>query len=108
MAAEAVLKVKEAEDQAKEIIRAANENARSMLSSAEKDAAKQNKAILDEAARGRLELIAASTEKAERDCESLVADGIREREALLSPDQSKFKSAVQLIVERIVSGDGNH
>jgi vacuolar-type H+-ATPase subunit H len=108
LAVEAVLKVKEAEDQGKELLRAANDAARSILQNAEKEAAGQKKSILDAAARERKTLVEAAISQAEWDSGPLVTAGAQERERLLSPEPAKFEGAVNLIVERIVSGDGDH
>jgi V/A-type H+-transporting ATPase subunit G/H len=108
LAVEAVLKVKEAEEQSREILRTANDAARSILLNAEKEAARQKKSILDAAADERKTLVEAAVSQAEWDSGPLVTEGAQERERLLSPDTGKFEGAVNLIVERIVSGDGDH
>jgi V/A-type H+-transporting ATPase subunit G/H len=108
LAVEAVLKVKEAEEQSREILRAASDAARAILLNAEKEAARQKRSILDAAADERKALVEAAVSQAEWDAGPLVAEGAKDRELLLSPDTGKFEGAVNLIVERIVSGDGDH
>jgi V/A-type H+-transporting ATPase subunit G/H len=107
LAAEAVQKVKEAEERGKDIIREATDQARRAVAEADRSAADRRKSILAEAAKNRQDSIDAATLQAEKDCEALLEEGARDRELLLSPDPGKFDGAVKLIVERIVRVNGD-
>lgn len=107
LAADAVLKVKEAEDNGSEVIKRANEVSKDILKNAEADAQKKCKAILDEAYRMKAEIIEAASKKAAEECNGLILKGDEEKEKVLHPDKAKFDRASDLIVERIVNLNGH-
>lgn len=103
MAQEAVFRVKEAEDQGKELIRKATEEARHISSSYARNAMEQKEAIMVKANHAREETIRKAVQKAEADCEALMKSGSSEKNAILNPGADKLKKAVRFITERIVS-----
>ena len=107
MAAEAVLRIKEAEDAGSELIRRASEEARDILKKAESDGAAQKKAIIAEAERMKAELIEKAVQKAEADCAEFVEAGRAERDGILRPQAEKLEKAAQIATERIVKTDGD-
>ena len=107
MATEAVLKIVEAEDKAKEIIRSAGDAARQTVAAAQKAAAEKKKLLIAQALQSKAEQITAASQKAEKDCAPLIAEGAKARRALLSPDPANLEKAITLIMERTVRADGN-
>lgn len=102
MAAQAVLRIKDAEDAGKELVRRANEQARQIMSDAAKESDRRCKEILDEAQKKRLQMMKNAEETAENDCGELIARGENERDSILSPPRERLDKAVELITERIV------
>ena len=107
MASEAVLRIKEAEDKAKEVIRRANENAKQIVTAAQKAAEAKRSEILKNAHDAKAADISQAALKAEKKCEALLAEGARTRQSILAPEPAKLAQAVDLIVKRMVSVSGN-
>lgn len=96
MAAEAALKIREAEDKGIEMIRNAETQAREILDQAEKDSVLKRTTVLTEAKRLAAEQLELARTKAEEDSGRLSA----ERGSALG---DRIEKAVALVVERIVS-----
>ena len=108
MASEAVLQVKQAEEQGKELIRRSAEQSKQIVSDAHREAQNRRRNIIGDADKQRVQLISAASGEAARDAETLERNGCVEREKLLSPAPIRRSQAVNRIVERIVSVNGNH
>lgn len=102
MAAEAVLKVSEAEERGGELLRQAGEEARDIVKQAEADGERKRKAIIEEALKTRDVAIKAAVDKAGRECAEMAKRGDEEVQKLPSPGKARFDKAVSIIVERIV------
>jgi vacuolar-type H+-ATPase subunit H len=107
LAAEAVFKIKEAEDQGKELVRKAGDEARQLVADAKRDGGESKKSILADAAREKKDLMDAAVRRADKRCEAIVSEGAAEREKLLAPPGEKLSSAIKLVMERIVSTNGD-
>lgn len=103
MAAEAVLKIKEAEDRGRELIRKAGEEARQIALSYERNSAEQRNTILVKAKNTKAEIIDAAVKKAGTECEELERRGDEEKKAILDPGAEKLEQTIKFITERIVS-----
>ena len=103
MAQEAVLRVKQAEDSGKEMVRAATEQARQLVADARKQAVDRRTQIIDRANEARAEKIAQGAQKAQAQCDALAQQGRAERDGYLAPQADKRERAIKLIMERIVS-----
>lgn len=106
MAAEAVLKVKQAEEQGNELVRKANEEAKELIRKAEADGLTRQKGIITEASRMKAEMIAAANQKAVQGCAGLLSEGEAQRQRILNPEPQRFEQAVQIVIERIVNVNG--
>lgn len=102
MAVEAVIKIKEAEVQGREILRKANDTAWQIIQSAAKESAEKRDAILGEARKVQSRLLDEAAQKAQTECETLGACGASERETILNPGEDKLNRAINFITERIV------
>lgn len=103
MAAQAVFKIKETEDKGKEIIRKAKEESKRILAQAREDCESQKQVLLEKTLAEKQGIIQAAVDKANKQCETITAQGAAQRKKLLDPDQSKLERAIQLVMERIVS-----
>lgn len=103
MAAEAVYKIKAAEEQARDIVKKANAEAKQILSNAREKSALCRKAVLDEAMNEREKILRSAAERAEERCVDIIQKGNAQRAALLAPDEAKMDRAIKLVMERIVS-----
>lgn len=106
MAAEAVLKVKQAEEQGNEMVRKANDEAKELIRKAEADGLTRQKGIIAEANRMKEEMIAAANHKAVQGCADLLSEGEAQRQRILNPEPQRFEQAVQIVIERIVNVNG--
>lgn len=107
MAAEAVLKVKQAEEQASELVRKANDEAKELIRKAEADGLSRQKAVIMEANRQKAEMIEQANLRAVQGCADLLREGESQRQQILNPEPQKFEQAVQIVIERIVNVNGN-
>lgn len=107
MAADAVYKIKETEDKGKASIKKANEEAKQILSAARTESAAKKQEVIDGALQEKAALIQSAVAKANKSCEEINSQGEAERKKLLAPEGGKLDSAIQLVMERIVSVDGN-
>ena len=99
MAAEAMQKIREAEEKGAEMINGAYEEAREIIKRAEADSVATGKAMLDEANSLRTEKLAAAVATAE-------VDGTRlpdEQQVTSARDGEKSSLAADFVVERIVN-----
>lgn len=103
MAAEAVLKVKEAEEKGSELIRKSNEEAKEIIKRSGFDGEKKRKAIVNEACKTKEKIIEMAVNKAALECSELIKKGSEEKANILNPEKKKFERAVSLVVERIVN-----
>lgn len=103
MASEAILAIKKAEDEGKEIIKQATEEAKKIAASYAKNLQEQKDSIMVRARHTRESMVNEAAEKAQRDCEELERQGKAEKETILSPDDKKLEQAIKFITERIVS-----
>ena len=108
MAAQAVLRINEAEEAGREILRKAGEQARQVTSAADKEAGDRARNMVSEAQKAKQVMIDAAKQKAETDSEELLAGGRAERDKLLSPEPVKRRDAINFVIERVVGGNGNH
>lgn len=107
MAAEAVQKVKQAEEQASEMVRKANDEARELIRKAEAAGLARQKAIIMEANRQKAEMIEQANLKAAQGCADLLREGEAQRQQILNPEPQSFEQAVQIVIERIVNLNGD-
>lgn len=107
MAAEAVYQIKQTEDQGRETVRKAGDTAKQIVADAKKKGEEHRKTVLEDAMRQRETIIRAAVERANKECEAIVKQGAVQRESLMNPESSKLESAIQLVMERIVSVNGN-
>lgn len=106
MAAEAVLKIKEAEEKGSERVKNASERAKEVIRTAESSAALKKNEIIGEAGKRRTEIIGAALEKAAAECGELSKIGNAEKEKILNPSSDAFGSAVEYAVEKILKAEG--
>ena len=107
MAAEAVLKVRDAERQNKTIIEHANEQARQITAEAERAAQEMRKNAVRDARTAGRDLVEAAATRAEQESAELLRHGEAERERLSSPEAAKLEEAINFVIERIVNANGN-
>ena len=106
MAAEAILKIKDAEDQAAELIKKAQEATKNLIADAQLEGEKQYKAIVSGAREQASQLVSEAVFAAEKNAAQELLKGNEEKEKILSPAPAKLAQAVQLVIERVVS-NGN-
>jgi V/A-type H+-transporting ATPase subunit G/H len=107
MAAEAVLKVREAEEKARETLSKSAEEAKEIINNAGSEGEKKRRAILDEAYESKKRVIETAVGKAGEECLKLSDDGEKAKAGILNPDKKKFKKAEDLVIERIVNYSGH-
>ena len=107
MAAEAVYKIKEAEETCRETLKNAAQKAKEIVAQAGKDGEEKRGQILDSARWQRQTLLQQAADKVIATCETIAVHGAEEREKILAPDSAKMESAVKLVMERIVGANGN-
>ena len=107
MAKEAVTKIKEAEDRAAEIARAASDRARIISEEGLKAAYDERDKILKNAASKKEALLDEAKAGAAKECTPVTDAGNAEIGRILNPNPDKFKAAVKTVTERIVSASGN-
>ncbi len=103
MAGEAVLKIKQAEEAGRELVRAATEEARQITQSYAQNAAEQRETILVKARNTRDKIIDSAVKKAQAECGKLSAEAEKEKQSILSPGAERLEAAIKYITERIVS-----
>ena len=103
MAAEVVIKIREAEEKADEIVKLAAEQSRKLIADAQKADSDRRKEFAADCLKERAGIIETAENEARNQSESLVAEGNRQVEKILNPESKKLDSAVELIIERIVS-----
>lgn len=103
MAAEAVHKVKEAEERGRDIRKRAGEEAKRLLAEAREQGAAQKKSTEQEARQLKKEMLQSAVKRADENCRAIEARGTEERAKLLAPEASRMERAIQLVMERIVS-----
>jgi V/A-type H+-transporting ATPase subunit G/H len=103
LAAEAVLKINEAEEAGNEKIKNANTEAKDILRKADITAEEKGKEIIESARERKAAMIEASIKKAEKDCENLIQQGNAEKDSIQNMDQSKIEKAAAVVFERIVN-----
>lgn len=103
MAVEAVLKIKEAEERGKAVIRGAGEEARKIAQSYAANCEEQKNTILVKAKNTREVIIKSAEQKAESECDELQKKGDAEKEKIFNPGAEKVEQAIKFITERIVS-----
>ncbi len=107
MAKEAILKIKEAENQSAEILKKASDEARDLLRDAQEKADAKKKANLDGIRKDRAALLEAAEATAKEQCRPIIDAGNAEIQAILHPSNDKVEAAVKLVIERIVNVSGN-
>ena len=107
LAAEAVLRLKEAENDGSELIRQSSDEAREIVRKAEIDCAAKKKAIIAEAEKMKTAIIEATGKKAEAECSELVKAGRSEKERILNPDTAKLEAAVKMVTDKILAHPSN-
>ena len=103
MAKEALIKIKEAENAAAEIIRLAAEKADSIAKEAEAAAFAQRDSTIKAAIRQKQKISENAAEEAKTICAPIVASGDAEIEKILAPAPERFKRAVDTVLERILN-----
>lgn len=106
MAAEAVLKVKQAEEQASEIVRRASDEAKELIRKAETEGRTRQKEVIAEANRMKAEMIDRAGKAAVSGCSDLLREGEAQKQKILNPEPQRFEQAVQIVIERIVNVNG--
>ena len=107
MAKEAVLKVKEAEDLAAELVKDAQEKARTVIAAAERESIEKYRALLKLADAEKDAIVREAVRAAEAECGPLDQEGGAQANQILNPDHSKYEKAVTTVMERIVNQFGN-
>jgi V/A-type H+-transporting ATPase subunit G/H len=102
MAKEALIKVKEAEETAAEIVRDAAEKAKLIADAAAASAQAQKAAIIDDALRQKQMILEAAENEANARCAPEIAAAEAEIEKILAPGPDKFERAVNIVAERIL------
>lgn len=106
MAAEAVYKIKEAEEKGTAIIRYANEKANEIIQNAVRDGAQRSEEIIEQAYQVKSEIIKASIKNAYESCMPMTEKSNREIAKIKNPDGKKLEIAINAVIERIVkNGD---
>jgi len=108
LAAEAVLRINEAEEQGREILRKASDRARQITSGAEKEAKDKAKNMIAEAQKTRQAMIDAARQEAEKGSQELLAGGEAERNRLLSLEPARRRDAIDFVMKKVVGDNGNH
>lgn len=103
MAAEAIYTIKETEQKSRELVKEAGLKAQQILAAARTDSAAQKEAALRQAEQEKAALIEAAVNEARLRCDEVAAQGAAEREKIMTPDPARLESAINLVMERIVS-----
>ncbi len=107
MAADAVVKIKEAEEKGAEIIRLANEQAKEIIQNASKDGLQKRLEIITQANMERIKIIEAAIKSANESCKPLIDEGNKAKGRIKHPDPNALKKATDIVIERIVNARGN-
>lgn len=103
MAAETIMKIKDAEDKAADLIHDAGDRAKEIVRNALQEGSAKKQQILDEALQMKKEMLKQAEAEAEAECAPLTKEGNAEVEKIRNPDGMKLDAAVNKIVERIVN-----
>lgn len=107
MAKEALNAVLQVEDEAKQIVNAAKEEARIIEERAQENAQERYRDILQLAEDQAEDIKRKAEHQANMDAKPVLANGDDERQSLLQVDPEKRQRAKNFLVERIVNQDGN-
>lgn len=107
MAAETIMKIKDAEDKAADLIRDAGDRAKEIVRKAQQDGSAQKQRILDGALQMKQDILKQAEAEAEAECAPLAKEGNAEVGKIKNPDGSKLDKAVKKIVERVVNANGD-
>jgi vacuolar-type H+-ATPase subunit H len=102
MAKEALMKIKEAEGEAAEVLRAAAEEAKAIAGEAAKLALEKKDSAIKEALRQKQTILENAEKEARESCAPAIAEGDLEIEKILAPSPEKFEQAVNTVIERIL------
>ncbi|MDL2274200.1 hypothetical protein LJC34_06650 [Oscillospiraceae bacterium OttesenSCG-928-G22] len=103
MAAEAVYRIKEAEETAEKRQKDASAEASDIIANAKLHGESKKKSIVKDAEDRKREMIERATAAAVSAAEPVVLKGVEEREKIVNPGADKLEEAIRLIVERIVN-----
>lgn len=107
MATEAIIKVKEAEEQAKKIINNARDDARQILQEAEQLAEESYRKIITAAETEAKKLYDQAIAEGERTAQPILEKGKKEATSIRDFEENQLNRVVENIVERIVNTNGN-
>lgn len=107
LALEAIEAIKKSEANAKQLINDANNEAREIISKAKEDAQKQYEDVLAKAKEKTNKLINDAVNIGNKEAEPILAKGKKDAEDILNISDDKKNNAVKLVVERIVKIHGN-
>lgn len=102
MAAEAIERIKRAEEQTLAKIAEAMEKAKQINKAAQREGTDKRQAMLADAKRQRDEILTQANEEADKECIPLTQESQVEIEKINNPGTDKLNEAVNIVVERIV------
>lgn len=105
LAAEAIAKIKQVEEEADKLISAASDKARQILQDGQKSALAEKQKILDEYEAERVKAIQTAEQQAREKAAPEVAAAKKQLAGILNPDAQKIEKAISLITERIVDAN---
>ena len=107
MAKEAVLQIKDAEEQAANVLREATERARAVSDSSVSGAEDMALDIMSKARAKREQILKDAEHEANKQSIPLMEACDEDTRKILNPDKGKFELAVKAVTERIVNIHGN-
>ena len=107
LAIQAINEIKKAEDRAKELINEALSKKSTMIKDAEKESNQKYESILKSANEESKHIIDTAISEGEKEAQPIYEDGKIQCEQIISIDENKLGKAVNLIIEKVVSVNGN-
>ncbi len=107
MAKEAIEAVKKAEEEANNFLQSASQASRDLKKEAELLAEEKYKTIMEEADKEAKILRDRALQEGEEISKPVIEKGLEEAEKILAIKDEELKSAVNIIIERIVNVNGN-
>ncbi len=107
MAKEAIEKVRNVEEEAARLLEEASQKSKDGIHEAEVFADKEYKRILSEAKTQAEKIKELAVEEGESVARPIIEKGIKEAKDLVNLENERLESGIDIIIERIVSGNGN-
>lgn len=107
MAKEALLQIKDAEDEVKKMLSSAQQKNQEKINNAEIEGKNIYDSLVQQGKEEANSVMEAAENKGNEEAAPIIEKGMAEVEALRNVDKQKFDNVVKLVIERIVNNNGN-